>query len=664
MTLRPCLESRTLKIKMQHEHHEPYDDKALSKEVMAVVSSKIATQTPAEIFRSINDGRVPGHEKVTQNQIYYQWQKANSAKWRRHKDATESARLLLAESENHFEEYAYGGCRGLALFIKETTKILATEVVELCMDATYGTNNEGMELYAVLAEVDGTGIPIAYMFVDKTVNNANPASNLPGGVTYLLQQFLATLRNLGFRPRFVGTDKDRSEINAIQTVWPSAFVQLCFWHVKRAIMEKLKSSAKTKTLQSYRPEEAAKIVPDLELCWGATMTRRPHGEHRSRQCSCSCKDENFSELGRCETGTVQERETVLTMVAQHFNTHPLITDKRGTRKTSTQIWRQSASEMYQWCRSRNYYHLWAYLFVHWYSDGQWQLWARSSNPAEIPILKTTMIVESHWRKLKHDYLHRFNRPRIDLIVYMLLERVIPDSIRRLAALRRGCRRQGVASWRKDFKRIHLDLLERPQNGDITTYHTNPVDWTCGCDAFLDSRFLICKHIVQCFEKIEQPAAFYRLIRRQRAPPFWTHSALVLKPEFRLPQAPSIPSSNEEVTNDEDEEEEAEEVESIMERDSTSGMDSDNDAEIAREVQSTTDVNTGLQQLDAVKEDFLFLLETVREEYLKGNISCYERYMKSQSSTMSLAKDVKQRKAQRTMPRTWGASRHPAAMYFS
>src|SRR5258708_5708098 len=65
---------------------------------------------------------------------------------------------------------------------------------------------------------------------------------------------------------------------------------------------------------------------------------------------------------------------------------------------------------------------------------QWKLWARSVNEKEIPVLKTTMIVESHWRKLKHDYLHRFNRPRIDLVICVLLSRLIPSAITRMHSL--------------------------------------------------------------------------------------------------------------------------------------------------------------------------------------------------------------------------------------
>ena len=70
---------------------------------------------------------------------------------------------------------------------------------------------------------------------------------------------------------------------------------------------------------------------------------------------------------------------------------------------------------------------------------------------EIPKLKTTMIVESHWRRIKHDFLHRFKRPRVDLVVWVLTRRVIPDAMRRMDTLLDGGNRTAMASWRKDYK---------------------------------------------------------------------------------------------------------------------------------------------------------------------------------------------------------------------
>ena len=39
---------------------------------------------------------------------------------------------------------------------------------EMTIDATYGTNSAAYSLFAILAEVDGTGIPLAYVFAKPT----------------------------------------------------------------------------------------------------------------------------------------------------------------------------------------------------------------------------------------------------------------------------------------------------------------------------------------------------------------------------------------------------------------------------------------------------------------------------------------------------------------
>src|SRR4051794_7226321 len=187
----------------------------------------------------------------------------------------------------------------------------------------------------------------------------------------------------------------------------------------------------------------------------------------------------------------------------------MIPDRNGTHRTPEAINCECATEMYTWCRAHNYYRLWAYLYINWYQQGRWDLWARSANAEEIPVLKTTMIVESHWRKIKHDYLHRFNRPRIDLVLWVLTSRAIPQSIDRMEAIIKGDGRKATASWRKAFKRQwKKDEKKETDLENIKKHHTDPVLWTCGCDAFLLSRFLFCKHLVHCIVPIEDPFSFF------------------------------------------------------------------------------------------------------------------------------------------------------------
>jgi hypothetical protein len=62
--------------------------------------------------------------------------------------------------------------RALAFYISDSINTLARDSRELAMDSTFGTNNGGLSLFSVLAEVDGTGAPLAYCFVEIFKSNS------------------------------------------------------------------------------------------------------------------------------------------------------------------------------------------------------------------------------------------------------------------------------------------------------------------------------------------------------------------------------------------------------------------------------------------------------------------------------------------------------------
>jgi hypothetical protein len=154
------LEDRTLTITLHHLYHAPYVDIHLSSTVLEFINARVSTCTPSEIYRDLLASEIPGIEHAAQHQIYYQWQQANSSTWQRDADQFISAMRLLADSPEKCQHtiYTSGNMRGLAIFIRDSITTLASEEKELAMDATYGTNNTGMDLFAVLAELDGTGV--------------------------------------------------------------------------------------------------------------------------------------------------------------------------------------------------------------------------------------------------------------------------------------------------------------------------------------------------------------------------------------------------------------------------------------------------------------------------------------------------------------------------
>ena len=116
----------------------------------------------------------------------------------------------------------------LAFFILNSISALASRTKELAMDATYGTNKMGVDLFAVLAEVDGIGVPLAYCFVDVFKDNRKGKRNAePGTIIDVLIHFLQALEGYHLNPTFFGIDKDSAEIFAASHVWPGQQYSAC-----------------------------------------------------------------------------------------------------------------------------------------------------------------------------------------------------------------------------------------------------------------------------------------------------------------------------------------------------------------------------------------------------------------------------------------------------
>lgn len=509
-----------------------------------------------------------------------------------------------------------------------------------------------MDLFVVLAELDGTGVPLCYLLVAVDAQNQSSRSTDAGAMTCILEQFLQPLQTASFTPMFFHCDKDQAEIAAIKKIWPVVTIRLCFWHAKRAIRNKLRENRKTKSQNHYFPIEAKALVPRLEICWGSNSIRRP-GDHQYGRCQCNSSSASFEEYGTIETSSVSERDIVLAMFSRHLNMHTMIPDQNGTYRSAEQIHFDCTDELYTWCHSRNYFRLWAYMFVNWYAPEKWKLWARSSSPNGISVLKTTMIVESHWRRIKHDYLHRYNRPRMDLVVSILTSLVIPEALEKMDAILSKNHRKATAAWRKVFKRNWDDSQHsQVMRQDLLEYHTDPIKWTCACNAFLLSRFLLCKHIKSCFNEVSNRTEFFSEIRRQRDSPFWISQHLSIRSEYQ----DLFSGINSEITSDYHSDHEPASDPEFSDDDTTNveeSVDLDSNDEMA-------------QTFDSEIATLNSITEIVNQQRSIGNAKFLEVYFKGRrdiASDKTLVDEIAQIKRQRTMPKTWSRYKHPAAAYF-
>jgi hypothetical protein len=104
------------------------------------------------------------------------------------------------------------------------------------------------------------------------------------------------------------------------------------------------------------------------------------------------EDEEGKEKGSRRTFCpARFREPILMMMEKHYCAHPLLPGYAHPSAEGIKRW--AVTQMYKFCVENGLREVWAYLWENWYRRSRWELWARSVHP-EIPVLKTTMILES------------------------------------------------------------------------------------------------------------------------------------------------------------------------------------------------------------------------------------------------------------------------------
>ncbi|KAJ7342562.1 hypothetical protein DFH08DRAFT_1012256 [Mycena albidolilacea] len=183
------------------------------------------------------------------------------------------------------------------------------------------------------------------------------------------------------------------------------------------------------------------------------------------------------------------REPILTMMEKHYCAHPLLPGYAHPSAEGIKRW--AVSQMYKFCVEHGLREVWAYLWENWYRKSRWELWARSVHP-KIPILKTTMILESHWRRIKHDFLHHFHMPRCDLLAWILIVKLAPSYYLKLARLLTDTGRyRELPCWCMAFKRVWRRLEKTPITLPVNpAYKTDAKKMVCTCPSLPISRFLL------------------------------------------------------------------------------------------------------------------------------------------------------------------------------
>jgi len=505
-------DTQIVKLEMQHDllHIRP-EKYNVAEEVKNSIRQYIHL-VPKDIFSILE----VSHPKLTQKQVHYWWTQIIQEQYKKDDNQLVSSQIHLKE----FQESQNN--KMLLLNIKSDIQYLAFTTIffdqmknndEIVVDATcknlnveflsflyYNfnklyivyyivdkTNALRFELYAVVGQIDGCGYPLAYLFLD----NAKKSDGIRKAI---LCEFFQSLKEGGLTNlKLFLTDKDWAQINAALQVWPNIKVQLCLWHLKKAVSKRLADN----TLPKVNNYSAGFAKMSVEFI-----------------------DDNFVPFNNRDKKGFEFcpkhlREEVLELIVKHFHLHSLIPNDDNKYLSIDEIWITSVKEMYSFCVKYDLRYVWGYMWINWYEKKHWTLWARAAN-YELCLFKTTMLVESHWKVIKRDFLPKFFRPRLDLVIFIIIKRLLPHYQQRQNRIIQG---REKPSWRKEFKK-EWRICEKHEKKE-NTHVTDVEKWVCSCNSFLLSRWPICYHLVQLKKDLENDPAFFTKVKRQGIYPFLT-----------------------------------------------------------------------------------------------------------------------------------------------
>ncbi|KAJ7867068.1 hypothetical protein B0H13DRAFT_2560350 [Mycena leptocephala] len=166
----------------------------------------------------------------TQKAVYNYWSKQQQASWRRCDDEFESAKILLQEFAN---DEAH---KLVSIPMPESDGFRALGFVfpSVLQKWDVKTNKAGFECFALLGEVDGSRVPLGFIFLKSNKPDLNEKEKYLRAAI----RFITVVWHICTKQ--VLSDKDITEINALLSELPDDIkYQLCFWHCICAVKTRL-----------------------------------------------------------------------------------------------------------------------------------------------------------------------------------------------------------------------------------------------------------------------------------------------------------------------------------------------------------------------------------------------------------------------------------------
>ena len=294
---------------------------------------------------------MPGYELLTRGQVYYWWNRQAVLEYQRNNNEYISAQLFLQEKNYSIIFETTEPTKSFAFITPFLSQFPHDTFKTVVTDATYNTNVLKYELYGIMGIIDGTAFPLSYILVAAGKNRP---------ITKILAGWFAALKMYGLNnvKNFL-TDKDMAQINAALLNWPNICIQLCLWHMKRAVEQHL-SSRKQVTQMRYNAQEAYEQCSVIDPNWQPVV-------FQSVNFSNSTNDNTKIKQTKSKSSSQilclkHHRDAIIQQMEQHFHRHMLIpTFDKEFITDPKEIWIRCVREMFQFCHSNNLEMAWVYL---------------------------------------------------------------------------------------------------------------------------------------------------------------------------------------------------------------------------------------------------------------------------------------------------------------
>lgn len=182
------------------QHHEDARPRMEFNEDHMAVITNMSDQGSAP-FQIASTLQRSTSELFSWRKVYYQWKKLAEARLKRNSDPFLSTKALIRTCQNISLCFTSENPKAIGFTTSIGSKVAKKyECAKAFIDSTYKTNGSGMELFAIMTSVFGTGVPVAYMFLTKAADHHGAILSRPSIIGKILHSVREAL--LDFRPKF------------------------------------------------------------------------------------------------------------------------------------------------------------------------------------------------------------------------------------------------------------------------------------------------------------------------------------------------------------------------------------------------------------------------------------------------------------------------------